>query len=185
MADIKTNIAMIGFMGTGKTAVGELLAEKLDMKFVEMDWIIERQAGKSIPEIFRDEGEIAFREFEIAAAKQLAVGIHCVIACGGGIVLNKINIDRLKERGVVIYLTASPEAILRRTSSEAGTRPLLTVDNPAQTISELMKYRKPYYDRAADITVNTTRLSINGAAEQIIRKLKEDASLDFYKQNKG
>lgn len=176
---MKTNIALIGFMGTGKTAVGQLLAEKLDRKFFELDWIIERQAGKTIPEIFKDSGEIVFREYEITAAKSLSGESRCVIACGGGMVLNKINIDRLKVEGIIVYLTASPAAILKRTSKEEGTRPLLAVENPARTIGELIKYRKPFYDRAADITVNTSGLDIEGVAGQIIRKLKEDESFSL------
>jgi shikimate kinase len=103
---MKTNIALIGFMGTGKTAVGRLLAEKLNKKFLEQDSLIEQKAGKSIPEIFRQNGEISFRELEIAATKEIAREQNAVIACGGGVVLNKINIDRLKESSVVVYLTA-------------------------------------------------------------------------------
>ena len=176
---MKTNIALIGFMGTGKTAVGQLLAEKLDRKFLELDWIIERQAGKPIPEIFKDSGEITFREYEIAAAKSVSGESRCVIACGGGMVLNKINIDRLKIEGVVVCLTASPAAILKRTSKEEGARPLLAVDDPAKRIKELINYRKPYYDRAADITVNTTGLNQEGVAGEITRKLEEDESFDL------
>ncbi len=176
---MKTNIALIGFMGTGKTAVGRLLAEKLDRKFFELDWIIEEQAGKTIPEIFKDNGEIVFREYEIAAAKSVSGESRCVIACGGGVVLNKINIDRLEVNGVIVYLTASPAAIVKRTSKEKGARPLLAVENPARTIGELMNYRKPLYDRAADITINTTSQNIEGVAGEIIRKLKEDESFSL------
>lgn len=176
---MKTNIALIGFMGTGKTAVGQLLAEKLGRRFFELDRIIERQAGKTIPAIFKDSGEIVFREYEIAAAKSLSGESRCVIACGGGVVLNKINTDRLKADGVIVCLTASPAAIVKRTSKEKGARPLLAVENPARTIGELMNYRKPLYDRAADITINTTGLNIEGVAGEIIRKLEEDESFSL------
>ncbi len=139
---MKTNVALIGFMGTGKTAVGEFLAKKLDRKFVELDLLIERKAGKSIPEIFQQDGEIAFRELEIEATREVAKEKYLVIACGGGIVLNKINIDRLREGSRIVYLTASPRVILKRVSSEEGERPLLEVDNPTLTIRELLKFRK-------------------------------------------
>ena len=175
---MKTNIALIGFMGTGKTAVGRRLAEKLDMKFIEQDALIEQRAGKTIPEVFRQDGEIAFRELEIEVTKQTAQEEHSVIACGGGLVLNKINIDRLKESSRIVYLTASPGAILKRVSNEKEQRPLLEVDNPILTIQELLRYRNPFYQRAADITINTSRLDINTVAEQIIEKLKEDESFD-------
>ena len=165
------NIALIGFMGVGKTAVGQLLAQKLGRDFFELDWLIEQRAGKSIPEIFQQDGEMAFRELEIEVTKKVAKMENAVIACGGGLVLNKINIDRLRAGGSTVYLTASPSAILKRVSSEGGKRPLLEVDNPRLTIRELMGFRKPFYERAADITINTSKLDINSVAEQIIRKL--------------
>jgi len=178
---MKTNIALIGFMGTGKTAVGQLLAQKLNRKFIELDWLIEQQAGKLIPEIFQQDGEISFRELEIGVTKKISEEKYSVIACGGGIVLNKINIDRLREGAKIVYLTASPGAVLKRISREEDTRPLLAVDNPTRTISELIKSRKPFYERAADITISTSKLDINAVAEQIIEKLKEDESCDLSK----
>jgi shikimate kinase len=168
---MKTNIALIGYMGTGKTVVGQLLAEKLGMKFIELDWLIEQEAGRSIPDIFREDGEIAFRELEIEATKKIAGEKQCVIACGGGIVLNKINIDRLKEGANIVYLTASPKTILKRVSGQTGQRPLLDIDDQLKTINEMLKFRKPFYGRAAEIIINTSRLDINAVAEQIIEKL--------------
>ena len=169
---MKTNIALIGFMGTGKTAVGQLLAKKLDREFIELDPLIEQRAGKSIPDIFQQDGEIAFRELEIGVTKEVAQMKNVVIACGGGLVLNKINIDRLTESSGIVYLIASPGVILERVSNEAGQRPLLEVANPIQTIRELLRFRKPFYERAADITINTSKLDIDAAAEQIIEKTK-------------
>jgi len=176
---MKTNVALIGFMGTGKTAVGEALAKKLSRKFVELDLLVERKAGKSIPEIFQQDGEVAFRELEIEATKEIAKQKYLVIACGGGIVLNKINIDRLRQESIIVYLTASPRVILKRTSSDGGERPLLEVDNPTLTISELLRFRKPFYERAADIKIDTSKLDIDSVVEQIINKLKEDESFNF------
>jgi shikimate kinase len=166
-------------MGTGKTAVGQSLANKLDRKFIETDSLIERKAGKSIPNIFQQDGEITFRELEIKVTKEAATMKNVVIACGGGVILNKINIDRLRESSGLVYLTASPGVILKRVSNEAGQRPLLEVDNPIQTIRELLKLRKPFYERAADITVVTSKLDINAVTEQIIEKLKENESFNF------
>ena len=175
---MKTSIALVGFMGTGKTAVGQLLAKKLNRKFIELDSLIEQKAGKSIPEIFQQDGEMAFRELEIEVTKEIAERKDAVIACGGGIVLNKINIDRLKEGSMIVYLTASPKVILKRVSNEAGRRPLLEVDNPTLTIQNMLKSRKPFYQRAADIQINTSKLGIKTVAEEIIEKLKENKSLD-------
>ncbi len=175
---MKTNVALIGFMGTGKTTVGKVLAEKLEGKFVELDSLIEQKAGKSIPEIFQQDGEAAFRELEIEVTKEISTGGNLVIACGGGIVLNKINIDRLKSNSVIVYLTASPNIILKRTMSDGEGRPLLNVSDRASEIRELLRFRKPFYERAADITTNTSKLDINSVAEQIIMKLKENESLN-------
>jgi len=176
---MKTNIALIGFMGTGKTAVGKALAEKLGKKFVELDSLIEQKAGKSIPEIFKQDGEIAFRELEIEVTKEVARGKNQVIACGGGVVLNKINIDRLRKESLIVYLTASPKIILKRTSNDAEERPLLKVANPALTIQELLKFRRPFYERAADIKIDTSKLDVDSIVEQIINKLKEHESFNF------
>jgi len=176
---MKTNIALIGFMGTGKSAVGKVLAERLGRKLVEMDRLIEEVAGKPIPDIFQQDGEIAFRELEIEATKKVAHGSNQVIACGGGIVLNNINIDRLRETSSIIYLKASPITILQRTSGGENERPLLDVADPARQIQELLRFRKPFYERAADITINTSRLSTERVASQIIDRLKDDEGFNL------
>lgn len=171
---MKTNIALIGFMGTGKTVVGQALAKKLNRRFVETDALIEQKAGKSIPDIFRQDGEIAFRELEIAVTKEVAEGQDQVIACGGGLVLNQINVDRLKKGGVMAYLTAPPQTILKRTLADQNERPLLKTPDKATRIRQLLQFRRPFYERAADIAINTSRLDVDSVAEQIMDKLKEN-----------
>jgi shikimate kinase len=175
---MKTNIALIGFMGTGKTAVGQILAKKLELKFIETDTMIERKAGKSIPQIFTDLGETGFRELEIEVTKEIANKQHSVIACGGGLVLNRINIDRLRQTSVMVYLSATPKATLKRVSNQLGQRPLLDVADPVSTIRDMIKFRKPFYERAADITINTSRLTPEAVSYEIIRKMKENESLN-------
>jgi shikimate kinase len=175
---MKTNIALIGFMGVGKTAVGKALAEKLNREFIELDLLIEQKASKSILDIFRQDGEIAFRQLEIEVTKEVSGEENRVIACGGGIVLNQVNIDRLRQKSRIVYLTASPAVILKRISNGDGERPLLEVTNLALTIHELLRFRKPFYERVADIKINTSKLSVNAAAEQIIEKLEEDEGLN-------
>jgi len=175
---MRTNIALIGFMGAGKTAVAKILAGKLGKKLVELDSLIELKAGKSIPDIFRQDGEIAFRELEIETTREVATGNNQVIACGGGIVLNKINIDRLKERAVVVYLIASPDAILQRIGADNTARPLLAKGDKALTIRQMLEFRQPFYERAADIKIDTSGLDITTAAETIIARLEEYESLD-------
>jgi shikimate kinase len=175
---MKTSIALIGFMGTGKTVVGRLLAERLGKEFLELDALIEQKAGKTIPEIFQQEGEVAFRELEIEAAKEASQKKNVVIACGGGVVLNKINIDRLKKDCLIVYLTASPRVILERTASDENERPLLKSDNRALVVKELLRFRKPFYERAADITIDTSKLNIDSVVEQIIAKVKANESFN-------
>ena len=171
---MKTSVALIGFMGTGKTAVGRLLAQKLGREFIELDALVEKRAGKSIPEIFRQDGEIRFRELEIEAVKEVARRKNAVIACGGGIVLNAINIDRLRQECIIVCLTASPSVVLKRTSADKDGRPLLVVSDRLTQIKELIKFRRPFYERAADITVNTSRLNPEVAADRTIERLKEN-----------
>jgi len=178
---MKTNIALIGFMGTGKTAVGKVLSEKLGKQFFELDPLIEQKARKTIPEIFKGDGEIAFRELEIEVTKDISREKNAVIACGGGVVLNKINIDRLRKESVIVYLTASPKVILERTANDAEERPLLKVADPARTIRELLRFRRPFYERAADITINTSKLDIKSIVEQIIAKIKQHEGLNQQK----
>ena len=173
---MKASIALIGFMGTGKTAVGKVLARKLGKEYVEMDSLIERKAGKTIPEIFQQEGEEAFRELEIMVAKEASGRRNVVIACGGGVVLNKINIDRLRKECLIVCLTASPGVILQRTSNSIKERPLLSVGNRTRAVRELLKLRKSFYEQAADITIDTSKLDINSVVEQIISQVKASES---------
>ncbi|MFC1951866.1 shikimate kinase [Chloroflexota bacterium] len=171
---MKTSIALIGFMGTGKTSVGKALAEEVGKQFAELDSLIEQKAGKPIPQIFQQGGEIAFRELEIEVTKKVAKKKNTVIACGGGVILNKINIDRLKKECIIVYLTASPMVILKRTSNDENERPLLMTANKVLNIQDLLRFRKPFYERAADITIDTSKLDVNSVAQQITSKLQED-----------
>jgi shikimate kinase len=98
---------------------------------------------------------------------------NTVIACGGGIVLNNINIDRLRLECVIICLTASPSIILKRTSTDRDGRPLLAVSDRLRQIKELLKFRRPFYKRAADIIVNTSRLRPEAVARVIIEELRK------------
>ena len=175
---MKTSVALIGFMATGKTAVGRMLAIKLGKKFIELDTLIEQRAGKPISQIFKEDGETAFRGLEIELTREVAQNKDQVISCGGGIVLNKINIDRLREEAIIVYLTASPEVILKRSLSDDTVRPLLKVDNKEETVGQLLSFREPYYQRAADITIDTSTLDVNAIAQRITAELKQDE--DFH-----
>jgi len=164
----KTNIALIGFMGTGKTTVGKILAKQLDKKYISTDLLITKKAGKPIPRIFNEDGEIRFRELEIEVVKEISKMNNLVIDCGGGIVLNKINIDRLKKNGtIIILLTASQKIILERILKEKE-RPLLEVKNKIKKIEELLSFRKPFYERAGDYCIDTSELTVDQTVEKIM-----------------
>ncbi|MFH1651411.1 MAG: shikimate kinase [Chloroflexota bacterium] len=170
---MKSNIALIGFMGTGKSAVGMALAKKLKKDFIELDRLIEQQVGKNITEIFRKDGEIYFRAMEIEATKEVAGRKNVVIACGGGIVLNQINVERLREEAVIVLLSATPEAILKRASAEPGKRPLLqSITKPSQ-VRTMLDQRRPFYERAADIRIDTTDLTVAQVVDKITGALAE------------
>ena len=173
---MKTSVALIGFMGTGKTVVGKVLAEKLGREFIELDNMIESKAGKNISDIFKKDGEIAFRELEIETIKTIAGRKNVIVACGGGLVLNKINIDRLKKECIIVYLTASFGTILKRTSDDAGKRPLLAVPDRGHQIKELLKFRRPYYRNSADIIINTSKMSIDTVVRRILEELEDNES---------
>lgn len=138
------NLVLAGFMGTGKSCVGRLLAERMGREFVDMDTWIEQRAGKSIPEIFRDDGEPAFRRLEREVAADLSQPRSLVIATGGGAVLDAENVDALQRGGVLICLTAEPETVLARVRS-GRHRPLLEGADLDQTIRARLSERAAAY----------------------------------------
>jgi len=169
---VKTNIALIGFMGTGKTVVGRRLAEVTGKDFLELDAVIAEKAGLSIPEIFRREGEAGFRQREAAAVAEAAGRRNTVIACGGGVVLATMNIVRLHESAEIVVLTAARQVILKRTRQDGATRPLLVGADPAMAVARLLADRRPLYRQAADVTVSTTRRTPDEVVLEIRRKLQ-------------
>ncbi len=176
---MKTNIALIGFMGTGKSAAGELLALKLGKKFIDTDALIEERAGKSITGIFRQDGEPFFRRLEHEVIKAASRRKNTVIACGGGVVLNGANVELLKLNAVVIYLAAAPSVIMRRLATGGNKRPLLDVPERAARVRLMLDQRKPLYERAADIKLNTTNLSMEALSVRIIQELSGYAGKDI------
>ncbi len=168
---MKTSVALIGFMGTGKTVVGKSLAARLGKDFIELDAEIEKIAGKSIPAIFREDGEVAFRALEIEAVARFAGRRNTVIACGGGIVLNMINVFRLKPEYVIVCLKASVAEILRRTSRDKTGRPLLDVGDREKQVKELLEFRRPFYERAAEISLDTDGTGVPGVVQKILDAL--------------
>jgi shikimate kinase len=159
------NIYLVGFMGTGKSAVGKELARQEKMHFVDLDGLIEEKEKKEIVEIFAKDGESYFRKLE----KQVLTGIsqkqNQVVSCGGGIVIDPDNIRTMKASGIIICLSATPEVILERTS-KFRHRPLLNVANPKEKIASLIASRAPYYGQA-DQTIDTSKISVKEVVKMI------------------
>lgn len=164
------NIVLTGFMGAGKTSVSAELASLTGFSRVEVDEEIERSSGKTIPEIFSEMGEPAFREMETEEIKKAARKKSAIISTGGGAVMKEENMEALREGGVIVYLRTTPHTVLERTSGNSD-RPLLQVEDPLDKINELLALRKPYYERA-DIIVDTDGRNPREIAEEILDRLQ-------------
>jgi shikimate dehydrogenase len=175
----KTSVALIGFMGAGKSSVGRVLSKKLNKTFVDIDRRIIKKAGKSIERIFSENGEPAFRDIERETTAEAARRGEQVIACGGGVVLSGANITALRKKAVVIYLDASREPIVSRVTNSKVERPLLANGNPGETIEKLMRIRKPLYEQAADIILDTSELDVEATADRIIERLDKYEGFRF------
>jgi len=160
---------LIGMMGSGKSSVGKLLANKLQFSIIDIDKEIEKDEKLSIKEIFEKKGENYFREIEskyLLRKRKLAV-----VSCGGGIILNKKNREFLKTSGYTIYLKSSIPTLEKRLLNENG-RPLLSNDNLKETLINIYSKRKTLYTSAANTTIITDRRSVKEVCELIIKKLK-------------
>jgi len=169
------NVVLTGFMGTGKSSIGKLLAYRLGKSFVDIDKQIEKEMGISIPEIFAKYGEEFFRVKEHEVVERISRYKNAVIATGGGVVLNARNMECLRQKGLIICLRANPDVILERTSRRP-TRPLLQCENPRQVIVDLLAKRQPFYEEA-DYHVDTSVLTPHQITEQIIAYLRKGGYL--------
>src|SRR3989338_131092 len=167
MSNKKNNIVLVGFMGTGKSVVGRRLAKILKREFIDTDKIIEERAGKSISEIFSDEGEIHFRNLEADVIKDISDKKNCVIVTGGGAVIRYENINNLKKEGIIICLKALPEVIYKRVRYDIK-RPLLQTENPLEKIKELLEYRENYYEKS-DCFIDTSKMTVEKIVEEVLR----------------
>jgi len=165
------NLALIGFMGTGKSTVGRVVAEMLNFRFLDTDHIIEERAGTRIKDIFEQHGEPAFRDLERRLVEELAQCTDTVLATGGGLPLNPANMDSLKSHALVVCLWASPEKILDRVKAHAH-RPLLNDPDPLTRIRELLAIREPFY-RQADVLVNTEMRALREIAAHVAHEFQQ------------
>lgn len=162
------SIILAGFMGTGKTTVGKLLAARLGRTFTDMDDCIVRRAGRSIPEIFAADGEPAFRALERQVVIELSAQSGLVVATGGGVVLNPDNIRDFSACGLLVCLTASPDVILARLRGDTG-RPLLNTGDKGEKIRSLLASRQHLYE-AIPLRINTDALAADAIARRILEE---------------
>jgi shikimate kinase len=164
------NIALIGFMGTGKSSVGQMIAAHLHFTFLDTDHVIEMRSGKSITQLFSQEGEPAFRDWERRIVQELSQRKKTVISTGGGLPANQENLTSLKSHALIVCLWASPEKIWERVRSQSH-RPLLNDPDPLAKIRSLLAAREPFY-RQADVLVNTEMRSVREVAQQVIHQFQ-------------
>lgn len=168
------NLALIGFMGAGKTSVGRLVAEQLHFDYLDTDELIQSRTGRPIAEIFSTDGEAAFRKMEQELVGELAARTKTVIATGGGLPMNPQNLASLKTHALVVCLWASPETIWERVKNQTH-RPLLHDADPQKKIRELLAAREPFY-RQADVLLNTELRSVREVAQQVVHQFRLEAS---------
>ncbi|HLD36361.1 MAG TPA: shikimate kinase [Planctomycetota bacterium] len=176
------NIVLVGFRGTGKSSVGELLAREIKWKFVDADQYIEKRFGFMIAELFEKQGESLFRMLESDVINELCRLDSHVIAAGGGAVLKYKNVKNLKRNGMVFLLEADCDVIYQRIMKDdkAGkTRPRLTKKNMYDEIKSLMESRVPYYKQAADHTIDTSKSTPKDVVHKICEILRTKSIIPY------
>jgi shikimate dehydrogenase len=164
--DGRRNIALIGFMGTGKSAVAEILASISGMALVDIDKKIEEKAGMSVSELFAAKGEGEFRKMEQAEIEEMSLESNQVVSCGGGVVMSRPNVRALRNNCLSVWLWADVGTVLNRIG-ETGTRPLLHSQHPEEAARALLATRIPSYAHTSDLLVNTSERAPRQIAERI------------------
>ena len=175
-------LTLIGYRATGKTTLARLAAERLGWSWIDADVEIEHRAGKSIAQIFAEDGEPAFRDLEAAVIADLCRQDRLVLAAGGGAPLRPENRQAMRAGGKVVWLTALPETILARMSTDATTaarRPSLTDKDPLAEIVALLAVREPMYREAADSTIDTEGKTPEALVAEIVDLIPTLRGCDF------
>ena len=159
----KSNIVLIGMPGCGKTTLGKILSEKLNIQFVDLDQKIEEKANKAIPDIFKEFGEQYFRKLENEVCKEVSKKNNQVISCGGGIVINENNMLNLKQNGLVVYITRDIDKLA------TNNRPL---SKNIDALKEIKNIREPLYIKYSDLQVDNNE-DINNAVNKIIEEIEK------------
>jgi len=175
------HIVLVGLMGSGKTTVGRELGRIMKCPILDMDMLIEEQIGKSIPDIFREDGEAHFRSLETAFLRYLigecpeAYG-GCIVSTGGGVISSAENIALLRKLGFVVWLDVNIDTLVKRTA-RSNNRPLLNNGSPRETLLKLIEQRSSLYDEVSHYRIRTDSLEVS----EVVRHIREAASLFFAK----
>lgn len=167
---MKDKIYFVGFMGAGKTTIGRLYAQETRWNFIDTDALIEEKAGCSISEIFEKQGESAFRGLETEVLQDIGRNSDTVVSCGGGIILNGINVEIMRKDGHVLYLRAQADTLAERLA-DANDRPLLQRGEGTlkERIADILSQRSGLYENAADIIIDTD----GKTPEDIVAEIKK------------
>jgi shikimate kinase len=166
------SIVLIGMMGAGKSSVGRCLQRRTGLARFDTDELVAAKFAVSIPEIFAKHGEDTFRAAETNALRNLPNENAAIIVTGGGIVLRTENVDLLKQLGTVVWLEAKEETLFER-ASRRGNRPLLQTENPRASLAEMLQKRTPLYEKAADLRIETTKLTHDEVADIILADVEK------------
>lgn len=177
MKDKRKNIVLIGFMGSGKTTLGLKLSYLLRMPVEDTDKLIERQEGRSITQIFADDGEAYFRELETEMLRKCGNRKYeRILSVGGGTPVNPVNRELLHKCGTVVYLRVAPETVYERLKNDT-TRPLLQCEEPLEKIRELLAVRDAIYTECADIILDVDNRHSDELAEELLLKLRQKVTI--------
>ena len=169
----KKNVVLIGFMGSGKTSVGIKLSYRLRMPVEDTDKFIEQREGKSISNIFAEDGESYFRALETGVLKEFRDKSYTrIISVGGGTPVNPVNRDLLRQCGTVVYLRIRPETVYERLKNDTS-RPLLQCENPLEKIYSLMEARREAYEETADIIIDVDDKNMDEVLEELTAQLSD------------
>lgn len=167
---LRKTITFVGMMGAGKTSIGKLVAQKFGVKFVDSDHEIEKAANMSVTEIFARDGEQFFRAKESQILERLLQREPCILSTGGGAYISEVNRAMISEYGVAVWLKADIDLLWSRIHQKK-TRPLLSVENPYQTLSDLYKKRSPIYAKAEIIVESEQNLGVEEMVKKVIEIL--------------
>ena len=162
-------IFLIGMMGSGKSSVGELLSKSLDLKFIDVDKVIQKEEGDTISDIFKKKGEAYFREIESIALKKIKD--YAIVSCGGGIIKKENNRKFLKKSGITFYLKAKVETLEKRLIND-NKRPLIDKSDLKKSLEKIYYKRKNLYKNCANYIIQTDETSLNDISDLIKEKLK-------------